>query len=125
LTLLGDARHAEDGWFARFYGDFVEAVNALRPAQALPALDERTIWQQKATVPRVEFLMSMSPCPQGGINRQEGCAAYYGRLRHDITTPNVPIIIFYYRIWLAQQVGRGIQTVDAQGGIVSHPQVWA
>jgi hypothetical protein len=124
VPLLGDARHAEDGWFARFYGDFVAAVNALQPGVALPALAGRSLWQQKATVPRVEFLMSMSPCPRNDANNQEGCAVYFSKLRRDITA-NVPIIIYYYRIWLAAQVGRGVQTVDGAGNIVQQPNVWA
>lgn len=123
LGLLGDGRHAEDGWFARYFEGFVGAINAIQPGN-LPPLANQTIWQQKATVPRVEFLMSMSPCPRNDANPQEGCAAYFSSLRAAIDA-RVPILIFYYRVWLANQIGRGIQSVDEQGAIVQHPQVWA
>lgn len=124
LALLGPARHAEDGWMARFYSDFVTAVNALQPPNALPALAGRSLWQQKATVPRVEFLLSMSPCPENAGNPQEGCRRYFARMRAALTTANVPILIYYYRVWLADQQTRGVQSVAANGDIVSYPNRW-
>lgn len=124
LALLGDARHAEDGWMARFYNDFVTAVNALHPPNALPALAGRSLWQQKATVPRVEFLLSMSPCPQNVGNAQEGCCRYFAQMRAALTTANVPILIYYYRVWLADQQTRGVQSVAANGDIVNYPNRW-
>jgi hypothetical protein len=124
LALLGAARHAEDGWMARFYSDFVTAVNAFQPPNALPALAGRSLWQQKATVPRVEFLLSMSPCPQNVGNHQEGCSRYFAQMRAALTTANVPILIYYYRVWLADQQTRGVQSVAANGDIVNYPNRW-
>jgi len=124
LALLGDSRHAEDGWMARFYSDFVTAVNALQPPAALPALAGRSLWQQKATVPRVEFLLSMSPCQPNDGNPQEGCRRYFAEMRAALTTANVPILIYYYRVWEAAQQTRGVQSVAANGDIVNYPNRW-
>jgi hypothetical protein len=122
--LLGRARHAEDGWMARYYHDFVTAANALQPRHALPALAGRTLWQQKETVPRVEFLLSMSPCPENAGDAQEGCCRFFAQMRAALTTANIPILIYYYRVWLADQQTRGVQSVAANGTIVSHPNRW-
>jgi hypothetical protein len=122
--LLGRARHAEDGWMARYYNDFVTAVNALQPRSALPALAGRSLWQQKATVPRVEFLLSMSPCPENAGDAQEGCCRYFAQVRAALTAANIPILIYYYRVWLADQQTRGVQSVAANGTIVNYPNRW-
>jgi hypothetical protein len=121
LGLLGGTRHAEDGWMARFYTDFVAAVNALVPPVPLPALAGRSLWQQKATLPRVEFLLSMSPCPEGMDH--EGCCRYFAQMRAALTA-NIPILIYYYKVWLAREQARGVQSVAANGAIVNYPNRW-
>lgn len=124
LQLLGDARHAEDGWFMTHFTDFVRDANAMVPAVPLPPLAGRTLWQQKATVPRVEFLQSMPPCDQNPQNAQEGCRGYFRELRAAITVPNLPILIYHHRIFEVGQAVNGIHTIATDGSLTVHPNRW-
>jgi hypothetical protein len=124
IALLGDARHAEDGWFARWFDAFVTAANALVPAQPLPALAGQTVWAQKATSPRIEFLQSMPPCARDDSMPQTGCRAYFNELRAALTVPNLPILIYHYRPYEAAETRRGVSTVAANGSLVSYPNSW-
>jgi hypothetical protein len=124
IELLGDARHAEDGWFAQWFDGFVTAANALVPAQPLPALAGQSVWAQKATVPRLEFLMSMPPCARDDDMPQTGCRGYFSELRAALTVANLPILIYHYRPFEALDARRGVHTIAANGALVGYPNTW-
>lgn len=123
VKCLGDDRHAEDGWFAYHYDDFVKAAKALAGIMALPQLSKSSLLAQAKSRPRIEFLMSMPPCSRDDVEPNSGCVNYFAALRKAVGD-RLPIVLYCYRPFEADQGKMRVYTIDAAGQRVSHPNTW-
>jgi hypothetical protein len=124
LACLGGARHAEDGWFAYHYDDFVRAVGALDGILTLPLVAGASLFEQTRATPRIEFLMSMPPCSRDDDQPQTGCANYFSHLRAAVGN-RIPIVLYCYRPFEADQAKKQVVTIDAGGRRIDHRNVWS
>ncbi|HEX8432715.1 MAG TPA: hypothetical protein VF625_15630 [Longimicrobium sp.] len=123
IKCLGEKRHAEDGWFAYHYTNFVNAAKGLAGLLALPKLSTTSFLAQTRSTPRIEFLMSMPPCLPDDGEQNAGCANYFAALRTAVGD-RIPIVLYCYRPFEAQQGKMRVYTIDAAGQRVSHPNTW-
>jgi hypothetical protein len=124
--LLGQTRHAEDEWFARYLTAFRTDLTEVTRAAAAPKFDcDASLLEQVQEATKVVFQVTANPCLSDDRVGQTGCMDYFGQLLR-ASAGSYPIVIYWHRPYDPQAAvkGKHVTTIDSKGKPVTHLNGW-